>query len=122
MEVFKKMNLLELVEKEQVRADIPDFKSGDTLKVFVKIIEGQKQRIQVFEGVVIRKSRGASRASFTVRKISYNVGVERTFPTNSPIIDKIEVVSRGKVRRARLYYLRALRGKKAKIKEEGWAR
>lgn len=116
------MNLLELVEKEQVRADIPDFKSGDTLKVFVKIIEGQKQRIQVFEGVVIRKSRGASRASFTVRKISYNVGVERTFPTNSPIIDKIEVVSRGKVRRARLYYLRALRGKKAKIKEEGWAR
>lgn len=112
------MNILEIIEKEQMRGDIPDFKTGDTLKVYVRIIEGQKQRIQAFEGVVIRKRRGNSRANFTVRKVSYGVGVERTFPLHSPIIDRIEVVSRGKVRRSRLYYLRALKGKKARIKEE----
>ena len=106
-----------MIEKEQMRFDIPDFKSGDTVKVYVKIVEGQKERIQVFEGVVIRKRGGSSRASFTVRKVSYGVGVERTFPLHSPIINRVEVVSRGKVRRSRLYYLRGLRGKKARIKE-----
>ena len=113
------MNVLELLEKEQMRGDIPAFKSGDTVRVYVRIIEGQKQRIQAFEGVVIRKKRGDSRASFTVRKVSYGVGVERTFPLHSPVIDRIEVINRGKVRRSRLYYLRALRGKKARIKELG---
>jgi large subunit ribosomal protein L19 len=113
------MNLLDLIEKEQMRADIPAFKSGDTVKVHVRIIEGQKERIQVFEGVVIRKRGGNNRASFTVRKISRGVGVERTFPLHSPVIDKVEVITRGKVRRSRLYYLRGLRGKKARIKELG---
>ena len=111
------MNVIEMLEKEQMRGDIPDFKAGDTVKVYVRIIEGQKQRLQAYEGVVIRKRLGDCRSSFTVRKISYGVGVERTFPLHSPIIDKIEVVTRGKVRRSRLYYLRNLRGKKAKIKE-----
>ncbi len=111
------MNVLEMIEKEQMRGDIPSFKAGDTIKVYVRIIEGQKQRIQAFEGVVIRRRRGDSRSSFTVRKVSYGVGVERTFPLHSPVIDRIEVVSRGKVRRSRLYYLRGLRGKKARIKE-----
>ena len=111
------MNVIEMLEKEQMRGDIPDFKTGDTVKVYVRIIEGQKQRLQAYEGVVIRKRLGDCRSSFTVRKISYGVGVERTFPLHSPIIDKIEVMTRGKVRRARLYYLRNLRGKKAKIKE-----
>lgn len=111
------MNVLEMIEKEQMRGDIPGFKPGDTVKVYVRIIEGQKQRIQAFEGVVIRKKQGNSRANFTVRKISYGVGVERTFPLHSPIIDQIEVISRGKVRRSRLYYLRDLRGKKARIKD-----
>jgi large subunit ribosomal protein L19 len=106
-----------MIEKEQMRGDIPEFKSGDTVKVYVRIVEGQKQRIQAFEGVVIRKRRGSSRSSFTVRKISYGVGVERTFPLHSPVIDRIEVISRGKVRRSRLYYLRGLRGKKARIKD-----
>jgi large subunit ribosomal protein L19 len=113
------MNIIEALEKEQMRLDIPPFKSGDTVKVFVRIIEGQKQRIQAFEGVVIRKRQGTSRSSFTVRKVSYGIGVERTFPLHSPVIDRIEVVTRGKVRRSRLYYLRGLRGKKARIKEEG---
>jgi large subunit ribosomal protein L19 len=111
------MNKIEMIEKEQMRLDIPDFKSGDTVKVYVKIVEGQKERIQVFEGVVIRKRGVSSRASFTVRKVSYGIGVERTFPFYSPIIDRIEVIKRGKVRRSRLYYLRGLRGKKARIKE-----
>lgn len=111
------MDRVEMIEKEQMRLDIPYFKSGDTVKVYARIIEGQKERIQVFEGVVIRKRGGSSRASFTVRKISYGVGVEKTFPTHSPIIDRVEVVRRGKVRRSRLYYLRGLRGKKARIKE-----
>ena len=111
------MNILDVIEKEHMRGDIPDFKAGDTVKVYVRIIEGQKQRIQAFEGVVIRKRRGSSRATFTVRKISYGVGVERTFPVHSPIINRVEVVTKGAVRRSRLYYLRGLRGQKARIKE-----
>lgn len=108
-----------MIEKEQMRGDIPGFKTGDTVKVYVRIIEGQKQRIQAFEGVVIRKRQGNSRSNFTVRKVSYGVGVERTFPMHSPVIDRIEVVTKGLVRRSRLYYLRSLRGKKARIKEAG---
>lgn len=111
------MNVIEMLEKEQMRGDIPDFKTGDTVKVYVRIIEGQKQRIQAYEGICIRKRRGDCRATFTVRKVSYGVGVERTFPLHSPVIDRIEVVTRGKVRRSRLYYLRNLKGKKARIKE-----
>jgi len=113
------MNVLDTLEKEQMRADIPGFKPGDTVKVYVKIIEGQKERIQVFQGSVIRKRAGQNRATFTVRKISSGIGVERTFPLHSPIIDKIEIVMRGRVRRSRLYYLRELTGKKARIKELG---
>lgn len=113
------MNVLDTIEKEQMRFDIPGFKPGDTVKVHVKIVEGQKERIQVFQGSVIRKRAGQNRATFTVRKISSGVGVERTFPLHSPIIDKIEVVMRGRVRRSRLYYLRDLKGKKARIKELG---
>ena len=112
------MNTLEIIEKEQMRGDIPAFKTGDTVKVYVRIIEGQKQRIQAFEGVVIRKRRGNSRSNFTVRKVSYGVGVERTFPTHSPVIDRVEVMTKGLVRRSRLYYLRNLRGKKVRIKED----
>jgi large subunit ribosomal protein L19 len=111
------MRVLEQLEKELVRTDLPDFRPGDTVKVHVKIKEGEKERIQVFEGTVIRKRQGASRASFTVRKISYGIGVERIFPTHSPAIDRIEVVQRGKVRRAKLYYLRQLKGKAARIRE-----
>jgi large subunit ribosomal protein L19 len=113
----KQMNILDMLEKEQMRGDIPGFKPGDSVKVFVKIVEGQKERIQLFEGVVIRKRKGNSRSTFTVRKISYGIGVERTFPIHSPIIDRIEVASRGKVRRSKLYYLRGRKGKKAKIKD-----
>ncbi len=113
------MNVLDILEKEQMRADTPGFKPGDTVKVHVKIIEGQKERIQVFQGSVIRKRAGQNRATFTVRKISSGIGVERTFPLHSPIIDKIEIVMRGRVRRSRLYYLRELKGKKARIKELG---
>jgi large subunit ribosomal protein L19 len=116
-EVFTPMDIIEMLEKEQMRGDIPSFKPGDTVKVYVKIVEGQKERIQVFEGVVIRRKRGNSRSTFTVRKVSYGVGVERTFPLHSPVLDRIDVVSRGKVRRSRLYYLRGRRGKEAKIKE-----
>lgn len=113
------MNILDMIDKEQMRTDVPAFKPGDTVKVHVKIIEGQKERIQVFQGTVIRKKGGQSRSTFTVRKISSGVGVERTFPMHSPVIDKIEVTMRGKVRRAKLYYLRGLKGKKARIKEFG---
>ncbi|MCL2670170.1 MAG: 50S ribosomal protein L19 [Syntrophaceae bacterium] len=113
------METMEMLEREQMRGDIPDFKPGDTVKVYVRIVEGQKQRIQAFEGVVIRRRRGNVRSNFTVRKISYGVGVERTFPSHSPSIDRIDVVTRGKVRRSRLYYLRSLRGKQARIKEIG---
>lgn len=111
------MNVIETLENEQMRFDIPNFGPGDTVKVHARIREGQKERIQIFQGVVIRKRRGTTGATFTVRKISYGVGVERIFPLHSPMIDKVEVVSKGKVRRARLYYLRKLRGKAARIKE-----
>jgi large subunit ribosomal protein L19 len=110
------MNILEQLEKEQMRTDLPAFKTGDTLRVHVRIREADKERIQVFEGIVIKNKKGGSRASFTVRKISYGVGVERIFPRHSPIIDRIEVVQQGKVRRSRLYYLRNLKGKAARIK------
>jgi large subunit ribosomal protein L19 len=112
------MRAIEQLEKEQMRMDIPEFRAGDTVKVHVKIKEGEKERIQVFEGIVIRKRQGASRASFTVRKVSYGVGVERIFPTHSPAIDHIEVMQKGKVRRAKLYYLRGLKGKAVRIKEQ----
>lgn len=111
------MLTIEQLERETMRLDHPDFVAGDTVKVHVKIQEGEKERIQVFEGVVISKRKGMSNATFTVRKISYGVGVERIFPFHSPIIEKIEVVSRGRVRRAKIYYLRKLRGKAARIKE-----
>jgi large subunit ribosomal protein L19 len=112
------MNPIEAIEREQLQQNLPEFKPGDTVKVHVKVIEGEKERIQVFAGVVIRKSRGGIRSSFTVRKVSYGVGVERTFPLHSPRIDKIEVASRGHVRRAKLYYLRDLSGKAARITAE----
>jgi large subunit ribosomal protein L19 len=105
------------LERAQLREDIPAFRPGDTLKVHVRVVEGSRTRIQVFQGVVIRRQGGGARETFTVRKISYGVGVERTFPVHSPSIDKIEVVSRGRVRRAKLYYLRSLRGKRARIRE-----
>ena len=111
------MNILDKVDAAHLRDDIPKFRPGDTVNVHVKVIEGDKSRIQVFKGVVIRRQNGGIRETFTVRKISFGIGVERTFPVHSPNIDKIEVVSRGKVRRAKLYYLRNLRGKAAKIKE-----
>lgn len=101
-----------------MRADVPGFRPGDTVKVHVKVVEGTRSRIQVFQGAVIRRSGGGVRETFTVRKISFGVGVERTFPVHSPNIDKIELVTRGDVRRAKLYYLRGLRGKAAKIKEK----
>lgn len=107
---------MELVEREQLRTDLPDFRVGDTIRVHVKIVEGEKERIQPFEGVVIRKKRGGIRSSFTVRKISYGIGVERVFPTHSPRVDRIDVISRGKVRRAKLFYLRGLKGKAARIR------
>jgi ribosomal protein L19 len=112
------MNTLDFVDQASLRDDIPTFGPGDTVNVHVKVIEGNKQRIQVFKGAVIRRSGGGVRETFTVRKESYGVGVERTFPVHSPNIDHIEVVTRGDVRRAKLYYLRELRGKKAKIKEK----
>ncbi len=109
---------MELVEREQLRTDLPDFRVGDTIRVHVKIVEGEKERIQPFEGVVIRKKRGGIRSSFTVRKISYGIGVERVFPTHSPRVDRIDVISRGKVRRAKLFYLRGLKGKAARIRTQ----
>ena len=112
------MNVIDTIEREQLKSDIPSFKPGDTVRVHVKVIEGEKERIQVFEGVVLRMARGANRSSFTVRKTSYGVGVERTFPLHSPRIDKIDVTTRGHVRRAKLYYLRQLSGKAARIEEE----
>jgi len=105
------------LEQAQIRSDIPEFRPGDTLRVHVKVTEGNRSRIQVFQGVAIRRQGGGARETFTVRKISYGVGVERTFPVHTPAIDKIEVVSRGRVRRATLYYLRSLRGKAARIRE-----
>src|SRR5512138_1367492 len=111
------MNTLDALEAQSLRTDIPDFRAGDTVKVHARVVEGNRSRVQVFQGVVIRRRGGGVRETFTVRKISFGVGVERTYPLHSPIIDKIEVVSRGDVRRAKLYYLRALRGRKARIKE-----
>ena len=111
------MNRLDLVENTQLRENIPAFQSGDTVKVHVRIKEGNKERLQIFEGIVIARKHGGPRETVTVRKVSFGVGVERTYPLNSPAIDRIEVVTRGDVRRAKLYYLRELRGKKAKIKE-----
>ena len=112
------MKKIELLEKENIRLDLPNFNAGDTVKVHVKIKEGEKERIQAFQGVVISKRRGSSHATFTVRKVSYGIGVERIFPMHSPIIDKIEILTRGRVRRAKIYYLRKLRGKAARIKEK----
>lgn len=111
------MDLVESLEREQVRADIPSFRPGDTVKVHVKVVEGTRERIQVFEGVVIRRRGAGLSETFTVRRMSYGIGVERTFPLHTPKIEKIEVVKYGRVRRARLYYLRNLRGKAARIKE-----
>jgi large subunit ribosomal protein L19 len=111
------MNTLDALDAGSLRSDIPEFRAGDTLKVHVRVIEGNKSRVQIFQGAVIRRSGGGVRETFTVRKISYGVGVERTFPVHSPVIEQIEVVTRGDVRRAKLYYLRDLRGKAAKIKE-----
>jgi large subunit ribosomal protein L19 len=112
------MDVIEAIEREQMRLDMPDFRSGDTVKVHAKIKEGDKERIQVFQGVVIRKRKGKMGATFTVRKVSYGIGVERIFPLHSPNIDRVEVISRGKVRRGRLYYMRKLKGKAARIKEK----
>ena len=111
------MQTLDAIDAASLRSDIPDFRPGDTVKVHVRVVEGNRERIQVFQGVVIRRQGGGVRETFTVRKVSFGVGVERTFPVHSPIIDKVEVVTRGDVRRAKLYYLRDLRGKAAKIKE-----
>ena len=111
------MNKTDLIEKAYLRTDIPDFRPGDTVKVHVRVTEGTRERVQVFQGVVIRRQNGGLRETFTVRKISFGVGVERTFPVHSPSIAQLELVSRGAVRRAKLYYLRELRGKKARIKE-----
>ena len=112
------MDVIETIEREQMRLDIPDFRAGDTVKVHAKIKEGDKERIQVFQGVVVRRRKGKMGATFTVRKVSYGIGVERIFPLHSPNIDRVEIVSKGKVRRARLYYMRQLKGKAARIKEK----
>ncbi|MBO0610018.1 50S ribosomal protein L19 [Myceligenerans salitolerans] len=112
------MQKLDSVDAASLRDDIPEFRAGDTLKVNVKVIEGNRSRVQAFQGIVIRRHGGGVGETFTVRKISFGVGVERTFPLHAPTIDSIEVVTRGDVRRAKLYYLRSLRGKKAKIKEK----
>lgn len=109
--------LIRSIEAEQLRTDLPDFKPGDTVKVHVKIKENNKERVQIFEGTVLKRQNGGLRESFTVRRVAYNVGVERTFPVNSPSIEKIEITRRGKVRRAKLFYLRDRVGKAAKVKE-----
>ena len=112
------MHTLDQVDAASLRSDIPDFRAGDTLKVNVKVVEGNRSRVQAFQGVVIARQGDGVRETFTVRKVSFQVGVERTFPVHSPSLESIEVVTRGDVRRAKLYYLRKLRGKKAKIKEK----
>ena len=111
-------SIIDTLEASQMKKDLPDFRAGDTVRVHVKVIEVDKERTQVFEGVVIRRANGNNRATFTVRKVSYEIGVERTFPIHSPRIGRIEVVSRGRVRRAKLYYLRKLSGKSARIEEK----
>ncbi|MBW8766906.1 MAG: 50S ribosomal protein L19 [Geodermatophilales bacterium] len=112
------MNTLDALDADSLRNDIPEFRPGDTVKVHVRVVEGNRSRIQIFQGVVIRRQGGGIRETFTVRKVSFGVGVERTFPVHTPVVEKIEVVTRGDVRRAKLYYLRELRGKAAKIKEK----
>jgi large subunit ribosomal protein L19 len=116
------MNPTDLVDRDSLRGDVPDFAPGDTLKVHVRVVEGNRERVQVFQGVVIRRQGSSLRETFTVRKMSFGVGVERTFPVHSPVIARIEVVTRGDVRRAKLYYLRDRTGKAAKIKEKRLAR
>lgn len=111
------MHVLDSLDQQSLRDDVPDFRAGDTVKVHVRVIEGSRSRVQVFQGVVIRRSGGGVRETFTVRKVSFGVGVERTFPLHSPVIERTEVVTRGDVRRAKLYYLRDRRGKAAKIRE-----
>jgi large subunit ribosomal protein L19 len=112
------MNILDAVDAKSLRKDIPQFRAGDELKIHVRVIEGSKSRIQVFQGIVIRRQGDGVRETFTIRKVSYGVGVERTFPVHTPVIEKIELVKKGDVRRAKLYYLRDLRGKAAKIREK----
>ncbi|MFZ5872094.1 MAG: 50S ribosomal protein L19 [Actinomycetota bacterium] len=112
------MHTLDNVDAASLRTDLPDFRAGDTVKVHVKVVEGNRSRVQVFQGVVIRRQGGGVRETFTVRKVSFGVGVERTFPVHTPAIEKVELVTRGDVRRAKLYYLRNLRGKAAKIREK----
>lgn len=111
--------IIRSIEQAQLRTDLPSFNVGDTLRVFVKVVEGSRERLQAFEGTVIAKRNGSNRETFTVRRVSYGIGVERTFPLHSPRVDHIEIIRRGKVRRAKLYYLRNLQGKAAKIKEAG---
>ena len=111
------MNVIDEIEKENLKKDVPAFEVGDTVKVYVKVVEGGKERLQAYEGIVIAKRNGSIRESFTVRRISYGVGVERTFPLHSPRIDRVEVVRHGSVRRAKLYYLRDRKGKSARVKE-----
>lgn len=113
------MNIIEKIDQEQMRFDVPDFRPGDTVKVYIRIIEGDKERVQVFQGVVLKRKRGNMNATFTVRKVSNGVGVEKTFALHSPRLEKVELVSRGRVRRSRLFYLRERRGKAARIKERG---
>lgn len=113
------MNALEKIDKQNMRYDHPDFRPGDTVSVSIRILEGNKERIQIFKGVVTRRKNGTMEASFTVRKISHGIGVEKTFPLNSPKLEKIELDTEGRVRRSKLYYLRNLRGKAARIKEKG---
>ena len=111
------MNKIELIEKEYMKSDVPQFEVGDTVKVFVKVVEGNRERLQAFEGIVIARKNGSVRETFTVRRVSFGVGIERTFQLHSPRVERIELVRHGKVRRAKLYYLRNLSGKAAKIKE-----
>ena len=113
------MNIIDKIDSEQMRSDHPDFRPGDTVKVYIRIVEGDKERVQVFQGVLLKRKRGNMNATFTVRKISNGVGVEKTFALHSPRLEKVEVVSQGKVRRSRLFYLRDRRGKSARIKERG---
>jgi large subunit ribosomal protein L19 len=112
------MQTLDSIDAASLRSDLPEFRPGDTVKVHVNVVEGNRRRVQIFQGVIIRRHGGGVRETFTVRKVSFGVGVERTFPVHTPVIEKIEIVTRGDVRRAKLYYLRELRGKKAKIKEK----
>ena len=112
------MDIIRSIEKEQMRKDLPELNIGDTVRVYVKVVEGNRERLQAFEGIIIRKKNGGIRETFTVRRVSYGIGVERTFPVHSPKIDRIEVIRRGRVRRAKLYYLRDRIGKAAKVKEK----